>query len=112
MDEMEVRLLDEKLARLREVVDTRFDAKMRERDLAYADLNRRLEVLNHMREETVRDRDQFLPRASFEQFFKDFGNWRDTVNAKMNNMDGRIAAYAGIIGFVAVLMQVFLHYWR
>ncbi len=83
--------------------------------LAQEELLRRLDTLNHHREQDMQDRARFLPREvhdqffneyrgtldrlntaidkcmqsdQFDQFFRDFGHWRDEVNGKLAQQAG------------------------
>jgi hypothetical protein len=98
--------------RLREVIMEKFEALGREQSLAYVELQRRLDVLNHNHEEMTKRNAYFLPRENFEQFFKDFGTWRDSVNAAQNNQAGRMAAYAIGIIIIFGLLNLISHYWH
>ena len=105
-------LTDEKFERLREVLQARFDSVSKAQDLAYIELQRRLDMLNHAHEEAKQKETHFLPRENFEQFFKDFGTWRDVVNATLSNQAGRMAAYAGVIVFIFGVIGIALHFWK
>ena len=98
--------------RLREVIMEKFEALGREQSLAYVELQRRLDVLNHNHEEMNKRNAFFLPRENFEQFFKDFGTWRDSVNATLSNQAGRMAAYAIGIVIIFGILNLVSHFWH
>jgi hypothetical protein len=78
-------------------------------DLAYVELQRRLDMLNHAHEEAKQKENHFLPRENFEQFFKDFGVWRDQVNGFQSNLIGKISISVGLVGIILFLLS---HYWK
>jgi hypothetical protein len=98
--------------RLREVIVEKFNAMIAAQALAYTELQRRLDVLNHNHEEMTKRNAFFLPRENFEQFFKDFGTWRDSVNGKLSNQDGRMAAYAIGIVIIFGILNLVSHFWK
>ena len=102
-------LTDTKIAALKELILARFDAEKEAGRLAYVELQRRLDVLNHNHEEMNKRNAFFLPRENFEQFFADFGKWRDTVNAFQSNLIGKISIGVGLVGVILFLLS---HYWK
>jgi hypothetical protein len=105
----ERRLTDKELSAMKELVFARFNAEKEAANLAYVELQRRLDVLNHAHEEAKQKESDFLPRLYFEQFFKDFGTWRDQVNNFQANLIGKISIGVGLIGIVLFLLA---HYWK
>ena len=105
----ERRLSDAQFAALKELIFARFNSEKEATQLAYHELQRRLEVLNHNHEEMEKRNAFFLPRENFEQFFRDFGNWRDGVNNFQSNLTGRIAVIAAL---TVVAIGLLFHYWR
>ncbi len=96
-------------------IAARLDALDKARDTAHHEVDRRLDELNHLREEMSSDRKLLLPREvhdqffneyrqsvdrlnaafdkcmqrdQFDQFFRDFGHWRDEVNGKLAQQSG------------------------
>jgi hypothetical protein len=96
-------------AALKELIFARFNSEKEAANLAYMELQRRLDVLNHSHEQMVQEKAHFLPRENFEQFFRDFGPWRDAVNGFQSNLTGRIAGIAAVVGLVLLLV---LHFWK
>jgi hypothetical protein len=110
--EKERGLTVEKLERLREVLIARFDAMDKAHGVAYTELQRRLDMLNHAHEEMVRDKEHFQSREGFQQFFEDYGKWRDSVNNTLSNQAGRTATWAIAIGIVFAILQILLRFWK
>ena len=98
--------------RLREVIMEKFKAIEEAQELAYRELQRRLDMLNHAHEEAKQKENHYLPRENFEQFFKDFGTWRDTVNGTLSNQAGRMAAYAIGIVIIFGILNLVSHFWH
>ena len=105
-------LTDTKIAALKELILARFDAEKEAGRLAYVELQRRLDVLNHNHEEMSKRNAFYLPRENFEQFFHDFGSWRDQVNATLSNQAGRMAAYAIGIVIIFGILNLVSHFWH
>lgn len=98
--------------RLREVIMEKFKAIEEAQELAYRELQRRLDMLNHAHEEAKQKENHYLPRENFEQFFKDFGTWRDTVNGTLSNQVGSARTWIFVAGGIVALIQIALHFWR
>jgi hypothetical protein len=94
---------------LREVMDLNIRYLRVASDLAYVELQRRLDMLNHAHEEAKQKENHYLPRENFEQFFKDFGVWRDQVNGFQSNLIGKISISVGLVGIILFLLS---HYWK
>lgn len=98
-----------------EVLAERIEGMEKAVTLAHAVLQRHLEELNHAHSNMIADRSMFLPREAheqffseyrqalervnaaidkctqreqFDQFFRDFGHWRDEVNGKLAQQSG------------------------
>jgi hypothetical protein len=116
-------------------LETRLDAMDKANHLAYSELQRRLDVLNHSHEEMVRDKEHYLPREvheqfydeyrawrdsvnvmwaryvlvdNFSQFFQDFGKWRDIVNDTLSKQSARSATWIAAVGIAFALLQLSL----
>jgi hypothetical protein len=107
-----VQFIDREIAAERRVMQERFDAVSKANDLAYVELQRRLDMLNHAHEEMTRDKMHFLPRETYDTFYEENKRWRELVNNILSNQAGRTAAYAAGIGLVLASIQIALHYWK
>lgn len=106
------KLTASELERLREVLAGRFDAMDKANVLAYQVLEGRLDNLNHKQEEREKNEIHFQSREGFQQFFVDYGKWRDLVNDSLSKQSGRSAAWVAAIGIAFALLQVLLRFWR
>jgi hypothetical protein len=100
------------VAHLRELMDEKFKALAKANDLAYLELQRRLDVLNHAHENMVRDRADFLPIDTHNRFYAEFTTWKDEMNKAISNIQGRGTATIVIIGFVFALLQLAIRFWK
>jgi hypothetical protein len=98
--------------RLREVILEKFNALAKANDLAYIELQRRLDNLNHAHENMVKDREQLLRIDVHEAFYKEYGVARDEINKKIANIEGRGQATIIILGLLFAALQVALHFWQ
>jgi hypothetical protein len=106
-------MADEKdIAHLREFVLARFEAEKEARLLAYQELQRRLDVLNHAHDNMAMDRAQFLRIETHDRFYQEFKEWKETVNKTLATQAGRAGAYVTIVGGLWAIVQIAIHYWR
>jgi hypothetical protein len=105
----EKNLTECQISALKELVFARFTAEKQAMEIAYRELQRRLDVLNHAHEEAKQKEIDFYTRKEHDGWYKDFTSWRDTVNAYMNNLTGKIAVMVGAVSIILFLLQ---HYWK
>jgi hypothetical protein len=110
--EKERGLTVEKLERLREVILGRLAAMDEARHVADQQLNGHLSDLNHKAEERAHNESQFQSREGFQQFFEDYGKWRDSVNNTLSQQAGRSASWVAIVGVAFALLQIVLRFWK
>jgi hypothetical protein len=98
--------------RLREVLQARFDSVAKAQELAYVELQRRLDMLNHAHQEAVAKEVHFMPRELAEQQQREYTVWRDTVNNALNQQVGRLATWGTVLTLIVIAIQVLLHFWK
>jgi predicted aspartyl protease len=83
-----------------------------------ATLEYRLEGLNQLRQDVTRDRDQFVPRGSFdvqhsahEQRIKEIGSIQQTVLNRLAILETKIYTVVGVVGFLLAILEVIMHFW-
>lgn len=103
------KFVDTQYQALREILSLNLTYMKQANELAYIELQRRLDVLNHAHQEAKLKEQAFLPRENFDQFFKDFGKWRDEVNGFQSNLIGKISVSVGLVGVVLFLLS---HFWK
>ena len=100
--------LEERIA----ILETEIRAQDKALHVAYSELQRRLEILNHAHEEMVRDKAHYQSAEGFQMFFQDYGKWRDQVNNTLSNWQGRVAILVGGVGVAFALLQIAMKFWK
>ena len=105
------------IEKVQAVFATRFEAMDHALELKTHELNRRLEGLNELREEVIRDRDQFARRDVIEGKMRDYDQWitnaNETLTKLMVSYNSRItqttigAIISVVISLLALLMVFF-----
>jgi hypothetical protein len=98
--------------RLREVIMEKFNALREAQTLAYEELQRRLDMLNHAHQEAAAKEVHFQPRELSESQQKEYTAWRDTVNNALNQQVGRMATWGTVLTLIVIAIQVLIHFWR
>jgi CHASE3 domain sensor protein len=107
-----VQFIDRELEKERDLVDAKFIAAEKATELVKRETERRMEILNHAREEMQEDKARFLTKEIYDLHIHEFHKWRDTVNAQLNNQAGRTATWLIVMGIGTVLVNVIMHYWK
>ena len=110
--EKERLLTVEKMERLREVLEARFASVAKAQELAYIELQRRLDMLNHAHEEMTRDKAHFQPRELADVNLKEYSLWRNGVDKWINEQRGKIATWGTVLFLVIVAINVLLRMWK
>jgi len=85
------------------------DAKIQKADL---DLERRLEEMNNFREQINQERGDYLRRDMYDRENAALSDRVKSLEIVRGEQSGKAAAYASMIGFVVVIVQVVLHFWK
>jgi len=85
------------------------DAKIQKADL---DLERRLEEMNNFREQINQERGDYLRRDMYDRENAALSDRVKSLEIVRGEQSGKAAAYASMVGFVVVLVQVVLHFWK
>ena len=85
------------------------DAKIQKADL---DLERRLEEMNNFREQINQERGDYLRRDMYDRENAALSDRVKSLEIVRGEQSGKAAAYASMVGFVVVIVQVVLHFWR
>lgn len=110
--ERERLLTIEKLDRLREVLEARFESIAKASDLAYVELQRRLDMLNHAHEEMRGDKAHFQPRELAEANLREYSQWRNGVDKWINEQRGKIATWGTVLLLAMAAISVLLRLWK
>ena len=79
---------------------------------AYLDLERRLEEMNAFRAQISQERTQYLPRDMYDREHNNLGERVKNLEIDRGQQSGKTAAYASMVGFVVIGIQVLLHFWK
>lgn len=92
--------LEERL--LRELYDTRMAAQDEALRIAHIELDRRLAILNHAREDVAADRAAYMTKAAYEKAHERVVNDIDTVATWQARMGGglMVLAFVGVANLV------------
>jgi hypothetical protein len=85
------------------------DAKIQKADL---DLERRLEEMNNFRTQINTERVDYLRRDMYDRENAAMSDRVKSLEIVRGEQSGKAAAYASMVGFVVVLVQVVLHFWK
>ena len=85
------------------------DAKIQKADL---DLERRLEEMNNFRAQINQERGDYLRRDMYDRENAALSDRVKSLEIVRGEQSGKAAAYASMIGFMVVIVQVVLHFWR
>jgi len=85
------------------------DAKIQKADL---DLERRLEEMNNFREQINQERGDYLRRDMYDRENAALSDRVKSLEIVRGEQSGKAAAYASMVGFVVVIVQVVLHFWK
>ena len=93
-----------------------FDALWEEREKRFAlqngTIDRRLEVLNKLRQELIADREQFVLRTVYDIKTKWYDEWCREVDEKLTTLNTRSITWTTAIGlFFTILMILLKVFW-
>ena len=112
MTESEFRHRDDALeahARMDDLRHAAGDAKIQKADL---DLERRLEEMNNFRDQINQERGDYLRRDMYDRENAALSDRVKSLEIVRGEQSGKAAAYASMVGFVVVIVQVVLHFWK
>ncbi len=75
-------------------------------------LDYRLEEMNNFRTQINQERAEYLRREMYEREHGALAERVKSLEIIRGEQSGRAAAYASMIGFVVVIVQVVLHFWK
>jgi hypothetical protein len=85
------------------------DAKIQKAD---AVLEYRLEEMNNFRTQINQERAEYLRREMYEREQCALSDRVKNLEIVRGEQSGRTAAYASMVGFVVVVVQIVLHFWK
>jgi hypothetical protein len=76
------------------------------------DTDRRLNDMNHFREQINTERASYLPRDMYEREHDGLSERVKSLEIVRGEQTGKAAAYASIVGILVIAVQVILHFWK
>jgi len=112
------KLCDEKHAYMGRLIDHRFESMDRAVIERTKELERRLEGLNELRQQVVRDRDQFVKRETYEmrvgyydKYIEDTRMGHQELVNRVTVIETRSIVWTSVIGVAFTILQVLLHFF-
>jgi hypothetical protein len=112
------KLCDEKHSYMNQIINHRFDSMDQALKLRSAELERRLEGLNELRQQVVRDRDQFVKRETYEmrvgyydKYIEDTRMGHQELINRVTVIETRSVVWTSVIGVAFTLLQILLHFF-
>jgi hypothetical protein len=117
--EAERRLMDAEFRRC----DAALEAHARAEDLRHESgdakiqkanevLDYRLEEMNNFRAQINQERAEYLRREMYEREHNALADRVKTLEIVRGEQAGKAAAYASMVGFVVIVVQIVLHFWK
>ncbi len=110
MTEAEFRRRDAALEAHVRVNDLRQEAGEARIQKANEVLEYRLEEMNNFRAQINQERAEYLRREMFDREYSGLSDRVKSLEIERGEQSGKAAAYASMVGFVAVLVQIALHF--
>jgi hypothetical protein len=117
-NEVYQKMVDQRFDAFTLVMNTRFDALDAALKLRTSELDRRLEGLNALRAEVIKDRDQFVQKTVYEYAHRVLENQINVVNEKVNLVINRLTVvetrtvtWTAAIALFFMFIQIVLHFW-
>ena len=93
-----------------ETVRARLDGMDIAIDVKTREMDRRLESLNELRAEVVRDRDQYARKETVDTKMEVWDQWRHDIIHRITVIETRSAVMTSIVGIVFLVFQVVIYY--
>ena len=103
----------------RDVIQSRLDGMDKALAIKTAEMDRRLEELNKLRQEVVQDRGLYMTKEMYGSAHSSLSNAVEDTRNRINNIgvrvsvvETRIVVWSAAIGMVFAILQVVLHLWK
>lgn len=101
-------LIEQRIAHEHEMVEQRFTLQQKALDLTAAELARRLEILNHAHERAEAERGKVVSRELYDQFRKDFEEFRLETGKQL----ARIFTWGAAGGVALTILSLVLRFLK
>jgi hypothetical protein len=115
---VDAKLCDEKHSYMERIINHRFESMDASVVAKSIDLERRLEGLNDLRAQVIRDRDQFVKKETYDLRVQHYDKYIEgayiTHQALMNRLtviETRSVVWTSVIGVAFTVLQVLLHFF-
>jgi|SRR5580658_44984 hypothetical protein len=112
LTEAEFRRCDAALEAHSRAEDLRHDAGDAKIKKANEVLDYRLEEMNNFRTQINQERGEYLRREMYDRDHVALADRVKNLEIERGEQVGKTAAYASMVGFVVVVAQVVLHFWK
>jgi len=92
-----------------DAVKARLDGMDRAIDVKTAELDRRLEALNELRSDVLKDREQFVRRDAYTVRAEAIDKWVFTTEQRITAIETRSVVWMAAIGIFFALLQIAAH---
>lgn len=96
----------------KEIFEARFRAADQALVLRTSDIERRLEGLNQLRSEVVKDREQFVRKESYDEKHMFLEEKLNTQGTRLTIMETRSVVWTAAIGMFFVIVQLAMFYFH
>jgi hypothetical protein len=110
--EAEFRRCDAALETLAQTDSLRHQAAEARIQKANEVLDYRLEEMNNFREQINRERAEYLRREIYDRDYSAMAERVKNLEIMRGEQAGRTAAYASVVAFAVIIVQVILHLWK
>ena len=100
----------EKVDLAMEKIDVRLDAMDEALVLRTGELEKRLEGLNQLRADVVKDREQYLRQEVYNIKTAQYDSWITNVNNRLTIIETRAIVWTGALAVIFIIVQLLLHY--
>jgi len=90
--------------------DLRFQSQAEAIEAAGVELERRLDVLNHLRATVEQDRSAFVKNETYAVKTAYYDNWCRAVDEKLTVLNTRSVTWTAAVGIAFTLVQIALHF--
>ena len=94
------------------ILDEREKHGMLALELASREIERRLEALNELRSEVIKDRIMLVRVDTYDSKMKDLDAWRKRVDTAITKIDTRSTTWTAALAIAFIIVQLILAYFR
>jgi hypothetical protein len=104
--------LEDAIVACNKLQDSRFEAAKEALNLRSAELDKRLEGLNQLRAEVVKDREQFVRKETYDTAHEVIRSAQIETSRRLTIVETRSVVWTAAIAVFFVIVQIALLYWH